>query len=242
MNTADTVVTSNLAADNSNSIVQYVTSGNSTSADIRNVLSANRAGEYKVYKGKVWYSCNVHCQYRSLHSSISTDIKGTLIDGGANGGLAGSDVRVLEYHNDRATVTGIAGNNLDDLPIVTAAGLLQTVDGPVIGIFHQYAYYSKGKTIHSVPQFEHFDIMVDCTSRKKHGKQRIQTSDGFVIPLNIRNGLAYMDMCPPSDIELESLPHVIFTSDVPWDPSCLDNETDLSVANLNLAPRRIFHC
>ena len=123
VNTADTVVTSNLAADNSNSIVQSVTSGNSTSADIRNVLSANRAGEYKVYEGKVWYSCNVHRQYRSLHSSISTDIKGTLIDGGANGGLAGSDVRVLEYHNDRATVTGIAGNNLDDVPIITAANL-----------------------------------------------------------------------------------------------------------------------
>ena len=235
VNTADTVVASNVAADSGNSIVQSITSGSNDSSDIRNVLSAQRGGEYKIHEGKMWYSCNVHRHYRSLHSSVSTDIKGTLIDGGANGGLAGGDVRVIEFHNDRATVTGIAGNNLDDLPIVTAAGLLQTTDGPVIGIFHQYAYYSKGKTIHSVPQLEHFDILVDCTSRKKHGKQRIQTPDGFVIPLHIRNGLAYMDMCPPSDDELEALPHVIFTSDVPWDPSCLDNETDLSLANMNLA-------
>jgi hypothetical protein len=157
------------------------------------------------------------------------------MDNGANGGMAGNDVKIIAYHDhDRAQVTGIAGNSLEDLPIVTAAGFIESNEGPVIGIFHQYAYYGKSKTIHSVPQIEHFDIKVDCTSRKKSGKQRVLTPDGWIIPLNVRNGLTYMDMRPPTDSELNEYPHVVFTSDIKWDPTVLDNETDLTVTNDNL--------
>ena len=33
-----------------------------------------------------------------------------------------------------------------------------------------------------------------------------------------------MDMHPPTDLELESYPHVFFTSDNSWDPTSLDHE------------------
>ena len=56
------------------------------------------------------------------------------------------------------------------------------------------------------------------------GQQQIHHPDGYVIPLSIRNGLPYVDMHPPTDLEMESYPHVIFTSDVTWDPSSLDHE------------------
>ena len=36
-----------------------------------------------------------------------------------------------------------------------------------------------------------------------------------------------MDMHPPSDDELNDLPHVVLTSDIDWDPSIVDNEMDL---------------
>jgi hypothetical protein len=36
-----------------------------------------------------------------------------------------------------------------------------------------------------------------------------------------------MDMRPPSDAEFDTLPHVVLTSDVDWDPSIIDNEIDL---------------
>ena len=102
---------------------------------------------------------------------------------------------ITAYHDDdRAQVTGITGNSLEDLRIVTVAGYIESTQGLVIGIFHQYAHYRKGKSIHSIPQMEHFNLHVDCTSRKKNGIQRVVTLDGWIIPLHIWNGLAYMDM------------------------------------------------
>jgi len=47
-----------------------------------------------------------------------------------------------------------------------------------------------------------------------------------LIPLNIRNGLAYMDMRAPIGNEFSELPHVVLTSDVDWDPKVLDCEFD----------------
>ena len=49
------------------------------------------------------------------------------MDNGANGSMAGDDVLITAYHDhDRAQVTDIAGNSLDDLRIVTAAGLIES--------------------------------------------------------------------------------------------------------------------
>jgi len=61
--------------------------------------------------------------------------------------------------------------------------------------------------------------------------QLITTNDGFELPLNIRNGLAYLDIRPYTDSEWDTLPHVTMTSDVAWDLLTLDGEfpsTDIS--------------
>ena len=77
------------------------------------------------------------------------------MDNGANGGMAGDNVLITAYQNhDRAQVMCIPGNSLHDLRIVTAAGLIESTEGPVISIFHQYAHHGKGKSIHSVPQMQ----------------------------------------------------------------------------------------
>ena len=34
-----------------------------------------------------------------------------------------------------------------------------------------------------------------------------------------------MDMCKPTPQELNELPHVFFTADMPWDPSSTDDDT-----------------
>jgi hypothetical protein len=39
--------------------------------------------------------------------------------------------------------------------------------------------------------------------------------------------LAYLDIHPPDDKELENLPHVILTSDADWNPNIVDSEIDL---------------
>jgi hypothetical protein len=79
---------------------------------------------------------------------------------------------------------------------------------------HQYAYHpQQGRSIHSSAN--------DVNDKSIHipgGLQRIQTVDGYVFPLSIQDGLPYLGMRPYTDVEYESLPHVILTSDVDWDP------------------------
>jgi hypothetical protein len=171
--------------------------------------------------------------YRVNNSSRCPQ-SGSLIDGGANGGMSGNDVRVIETTLNHADVSGLADHSVTDLPIATVAGVLSTSQGPIIGIFHQYAHLGSGKTIHSANQMRHFGVDICEVPQALHGKQRIHHPDGYVIPLSIRNGLAYMDMHPPSDSELETLPHVFFTSDTQWDPAILDHE--YQVEDLEIGP------
>ena len=48
------------------------------------------------------------------------------MDRGANGGLAGDDVRVLEQTGFKVDVGGIDGHTVQGLEIVTAAGRIVT--------------------------------------------------------------------------------------------------------------------
>ena len=164
-------------------------------------------------------------KYNITNHESNTTHRGSLIDGGANGGLSGSDVRVIEQSTfSKTDVTGIEDQVVSDLPLSTVAGYVDTVQGPIIAIFHQYAHYGKGHTIHSTNQLKHFKLLVDDTPRSLGGKQRIITPDGYIISLSNCQGLAHMDMCPPTNHELDQYPHVMFTSDLPWNPTCLDGE------------------
>ena len=100
-----------------------------------------------------------------------------------------------------------------------------THKGPVILIIHQYAYITDSKTIHSSIQLEAYKITVDEKSRRvPGGLQRLSTPDGYLFPLDIMQGLAYLKIRPPNDHEMDTLPHVIITSDMDWDPTLFDNK------------------
>jgi hypothetical protein len=84
---------------------------------------------------------------------------------------------------------------------------------------HQYALLNKGSTIHSPCQFEWYKNEVnDKSINVPGGLQRIQTLDGYIIPLTIKDGLARLSIHPYTDKEWEDLPHAILTSEVEWDP------------------------
>jgi Reverse transcriptase (RNA-dependent DNA polymerase) len=167
-------------------------------------------------------------KYFIRHGDVVSEKISSLVDRGANGGMAGSDVRVVEFSDRSVDICGINDHTLSNLRVATVAGVAQSHLGPVCLIMHQYAYHGKGKTIHSSIQIEHFGNEVNDKSIKvTGGKQRIITLDGYAIPLNLRGGLAYLDMHPPDDLEYDTLPHVIITSDVDWEPSALDCELDL---------------
>ena len=151
---------------------------------------------------------------------------GALINGGANGGLAGADVCVLEtVPHVRVDVSGITDNTMESLPIVQCAALVDTVDeGKVILIMSQYAKQDHGKTIHSKNQLEHFGCVVLDPAKRHGGKQALYTPEGYVVPMHVRNGLFYIDMKPPSDTDMLQYPHTFITADHEWDPSILDDE------------------
>ena len=112
------------------------------------------------------YSINkTHIYHVSKHSSSHY---GSLIDRGANGGLAGSDLRILER---AVSVTGIANHGLPGLDIVTCATLLHTNHGKVVLIMHEYAYYGRGNTIHSPGQIEWFQNICDDESSMWEGNK-----------------------------------------------------------------------
>jgi hypothetical protein len=50
--------------------------------------------------------------------------------------------------------------------------------------------------------------------------------DGYIHPLNIVGGLPYVTMRPFTDDELDTLPHVIWSSAYDWDPTVLDHHLD----------------
>ena len=66
---------------------------------------------------------------------------------------------------------GIDNHQLTSIPLITAGGVSQSHLGPVILIFHQYAHYGKGKSIHSSVQIEAFNNNVNDKSIKLGGLQ-----------------------------------------------------------------------
>ena len=169
--------------------------------------------------------------YVVSQKDISSTKRGALVDRGANGGLAGSDVRALQVTDWQVDIQGIDNHQLTNIPIVTAAGVVSTQCGPIVLIMHQYAHMKNGRTIHSSAQLESHGVIVDDRTLANDGHQRIVTQGGYVIPLSVRSSLVYMDIRPPTDAELSSeddggLPQVILTSDLDWVASSIDHEFD----------------
>ena len=146
----------------------------------------------------------------------------SLVDRGANGGIAGGDVYVHCLSDRKVNVTGIENHQMPDLHIGTFLGVTKSNYGDILVVMHQYAYHGQGKSIHSSPQMEAFGITVDDKSIKAGGTQTITAHRGFVLPLDIRDGLPYMPLRPPSAREHQILPQIILTGDTPWDPRVLD--------------------
>ena len=160
-------------------------------------------------------------------SQVATHHEHSLVDRGANGGIAGENVRIIAKSDRAVNVTGLGDHQVTDLHIVSAGGVVPTQRGEVIVILHQYAYMPTQKTIHSSTQLEHFKNAVDDRSTKVQGAtQSITTVEGYVIPLRFRNGLPYMPIRPYSDQEWNDLPHVVLTSDEEWDPKVMDEDRD----------------
>ena len=190
---------------------QSIHTSNDDASDITKVLSAKRSRQIQVCKHHIFQHAN--------HTNNQ------LVDCGANGGLAGSDMRVIYKTHRKINISGIDNHEVNGLDVVTAATLLNTSLGKVIGIFNEYAHLGKGSSIHSSGQLEWFKTHVDEKSIKVGGTQLITTLEGYSVPLLIKDGLAYAtSLGRPTDQDMDTYPHVFFTSPDEWDPSVLDHD------------------
>ena len=195
------------------SLRQLLTNTHRTAPAVAPTISDNRT---VVIDGKRYVETNTHrIQYRFSKAAGINHRKGNsaLVDQGANGGLAGEDVRVLKHSLCQADISGINNHTMVGLPIVTAAGVVNTHIGPVCVILHQYVLLGKGKSIHSSVQMECHDIVVNERSRRlrRGGQQCLTTLEDYKTHLSICRGLPYMDMHPPLDHELDTLPQVVIS-------------------------------
>ena len=149
------------------------------------------------------------------------------MDRGANGGILGCDANVILIHTREVDVTGIDNHELNALKLVDASAKVITQLGPAIVILRQYAYHGRDRSIHSAGQIEHYKNTVNDRSMKVGGSQHVRTNEGYILPLDIINGLPYLKMTPNTDQEFEELPHLVLAGGNQWDPRVLDhNLTD----------------
>ena len=165
-------------------ILDFVNSQCHSSEDLDQALQAYEAYQVPCPQDSTMTperSINHHFTYHIAQASQAKH--GSLVDRGANGGLAGSDVRILSRSSRKCTVTGIDSHELKGLDVVQCAALVETNHGIVNLIMNVYACYAMGHTIHSSGQIEWFKNSVDDRSVQFGGKQRICTIDGYSMPL-----------------------------------------------------------
>ena len=205
--TTDTIKTETTPSDPLLAMAhQSINTSDDAVSDISNVLSVKRSSQIQV------------CQHYLFQHANHTNQQ--LVDHGANEGLAGSDMRGIHRTYRKIKIQDIDNHEVTRLDVVTAATLLNTPQGKVIGIFNEYAYLWKGPSIHSSGQLEWLQTNVDETSVKVGGTQLINTLDGYSVSLLIKDGLAYAtSLGRPTDQDMDTYPHVFITSPDKWDHS-----------------------
>jgi hypothetical protein len=167
---------------------------------------------------------NDNLKYRVAASNTSE--RGALIDRGANGGIAGSDTRIITESEQRVDLSGIDSHEICNIKLGNAGAVVRTQHGEVIVIMNNYALVSEHKTIHSSAQIESYKNKVDDRAPIFGGTACITTLEDYKIPMHFKNGLAYIEMRPFTDDEFSDLPHVFLTSEVTYDPTSIDFEID----------------
>ena len=131
---------------------------------------------------------------------------------------------VLQETTHKINIVGFNNHELTGLKIAAAAVVLPTNQGPVIGIFHEYAHLGKGSSIHVSGQVEWFHTQIHECSKIVDDQHHNVALEGNIIKISIDSGLACIHpVQTPSHHDLQTLSHVIFTSPQKWDHIVLDH-------------------
>jgi hypothetical protein len=154
-NTDDTTEALDVNSGNVESSANRASSTRPTGV-LRSILNPSEAPRYAAT------SSNMHLISEYTVSNIQGQIReAALMDRGANGGIAGLDVRVLGIDDSyKINITGTDNHQMTNLNVVTVGAYSESQKGPVILIFNQYTHTKEGRTIHSSPQLEHYKVNV----------------------------------------------------------------------------------
>jgi hypothetical protein len=171
------------------------------------------------------------CGTDSISASVNTRTLRTsrvdwsaLIDHGANGSIAGRDMRVIARTDRSIDLSGIDDHIVRNLTLVTAGVVVATPQGDIVLIVHQIAdMTSDSHTILSAGQLEAFGCKVfEKSPHITQSTPYLVTPGGYRIPMSIRKGLPYIRMRPFGEKDWNDLPHVAITSPAEWNPAVLD--------------------
>jgi hypothetical protein len=124
-------------------------------ADLRKMLSQHqRPDKPSVMINRVEYIAKLNDVMYQVSNHKKTMLPLALIDRGTNGGVAGSDTRLIDKSLCSVDIQGIDDYMIKDVPIGNVGAVVNTQRGEVIAIMHQYAYTGKGGTIHSSSQLK----------------------------------------------------------------------------------------
>jgi hypothetical protein len=101
-----------------------------------------------------------------------------------NGGIAGSDTRIITESEQRVDLSGMMPRNLTSNLVMQVLSFAQ--HGDVIVIMNNYALVSEHKTIHSSAQIESYKNKVDDRAPIFGGTACITTLEDYKIPMHFR--------------------------------------------------------
>lgn len=161
-NSDDTSVHEDMAESDEQPLLAHMTKKKPLPpGNVKHLLSStsakpNKAGPpHEVILNSITYrQVNMASRMYSVSSCHAAEHKGSLVDCGANGGIAGDDVHIIDKTDRSVDIQDIDNHKINEILIVTTGGIINTQRGPVIAIMHQYAYTGKGKSIHSCAQME----------------------------------------------------------------------------------------
>ena len=106
-------------------ILDFLNSQCHSSEDLDQALQAYQAYQVLCPQDSTMISERTINHHITYHVAQASQAKhGSLVDRGANGGLAGSDVRILSRSSRKCTVTGIDSHELQGLDVVQCAALV----------------------------------------------------------------------------------------------------------------------
>ena len=105
-----------------------------------------------------------------VYASKRVNKYNVLMDIGANGGVAGGNMRPISWTNRMVDLNGADKHTVQELRLGTFSAVTESQCGPIIAVFPQMAYMPDGKTIISCPLVEHYKNIVNKKSPLITGK------------------------------------------------------------------------